>query len=883
MNIHFTIRYRTYYGQELFVEAVGAANNSGEMPERFSLEFLDGEHWHGVVDLPHDTTYFRYKYVVRQNDGHFIEEADTGRSVSPRGKEMHVFDQWVDAGDTRNFYYSNIFQQVLLRPPNQPKTLPQQFTHEFKVRAPLLKKHEVLCMIGSTQTFGHWQTGHPLLMQREQDYFIARISLKSSDWPLAYKYGVYNLLNKKFQYFEQGANRHFFHIEENRQYVIHDGYARFQHVWKGAGIAVPVFSLRSKNGFGTGEFTDIPLLIDWAKKTGIQLIQLLPVNDTITNNTWADSYPYAAISAIALHPLYINLKQVAGREHAPVLRKLSAHKRKLNALGEVNYPKVIQLKLAALRELFELQQGKLKADGDFKQFVTQNDDWLRPYAIFSTLRDQFNTPDYSKWPGHTVYTQKLADRMLKDEHTRTKIYFYYYIQYHLHRQLREATNYARQNGVAVKGDLPIGLYRFSCDVWLNPHMVHLDRQAGAPPDDFAVTGQNWGFPTYNWDHMARDGYAWWKRRLSHMNHYFDAFRIDHILGFFRIWSIPRDQTEGIMGRFDPAIPVSRQEFASRNIHFDRDRYCKPYITPQTLQEIFGSDIRRIMKTYLTLWNNRYKLKEKYNTQRKIDEIDEPENVKHGLKALCANVILFEDKHKGERQFHFRFDIANTNSIRDLDYDTKQSLYRLYDDYYYQRQDSFWKENGKKKLEPLKEYTNMLIFGEDLGLVPPVVPQVMRELRILSLEVERMPKSSDREFFHPADAPYFCVVTPSTHDMSTLREWWHEDVQKTQRFYNFMLGNYGKAPRECTPDLALQIVNQHVHSPAMWSIFQLQDLFALQEDLRVSDYRSERINDPANPNNRWQYRMPITLEKLLEYETFNQQIGSLLTKSERGPI
>src|SRR4029079_3498020 len=139
----------------------------------------------------------------------------------------------------------------------------------------------------------------------------------------------------------------------------------------------------------------------------------------------------------------------------------------------------------------------------------------------------------------------------------------------------------------LKGDIPIGIYRYGCDAWTNPSLYNMNEQAGAPPDDFAVKGQNWGFPTYNWSKMKENNFSWWRRRFDQMSNYFDAFRIDHILGFFRIWSIPENEVQGIMGRFIPALAVHVNEFGENGIWFDHYRYCKPYITDEVLNEIFG--------------------------------------------------------------------------------------------------------------------------------------------------------------------------------------------------------------------------------------------------------------------------------------------------------
>jgi 4-alpha-glucanotransferase len=470
--------------------------------------------------------------------------------------------------------------------------------------------------------------------------------------------------------------------------------------------------------------------------------------------------------------------------------------------------------------------------------------------------------------------------------------------------LKAASDYARAQGVILKGDIPIGVSRCGADVWQEPELYHLDKQAGAPPDAFGIKGQNWSFPTYNWPRMKQDGFAWWKRRFEQMGRYFDAFRIDHILGFFRIWSIPLDAVEGILGHFEPAIPVSEGEFLSRGIQFDRDRFLKPFITEEVLAEVFGSlaagigaNLPNIIETIRNSFldahpSGHYALKPKFATQRQVEaffQAQEETGINHalrdGLYDLVSNVILLEAKEwsgapKGSEQFHFRFAVESTSSFKYLNADTKSRLHELYIDYFFRRQEEFWKREAMQKLPELKRATRMLVCGEDLGLVPACVPDVMRQLGVLSLEVQRMPKRMYQEFFRPSEAPYLSVVTPSTHDMSTIRGWWQEDRQVIQRFYNQELGRAGAAPQICEAWINQAIVLQHLSSPAMWSIFQLQDLLGMDEKLRREKPEDERINVPANPKNYWHYRMHLTLEQLLDAAGFNDQLNQALQQTKR---
>jgi 4-alpha-glucanotransferase len=647
--------------------------------------------------------------------------------------------------------------------------------------------------------------------------------------------------------------------------------------------------LRSKNGFGVGEFADLKLLVDWAKNTGLKLIQLLPVNDTTATHTFTDSYPYASISAFALHPMYINLQKVAGKKHSSKIASLKKKQKQLNELPELNYTEVTKYKNEVLEELYELDGKECFDSEEYKDFFENNKHWLVPYAVFCYLRDKNETSHFQQWKTNGVYDKNEIGKLAAK---KTKAYksvaLYYYVQFHLHLQLKEAADYASKNGVVLKGDIPIGVYRYGCDAWMAPELYHMDQQAGAPPDDFAVKGQNWGFPTYNWQKMQEDDFSWWQQRFQQMSNYFAAFRIDHILGFFRIWSIPMHAVEGGLGHFVPAIPVNIIEFSQKNIWFDYQRYCQPFITDEILSEIFGQLNEKVKSTFLIANDHdSYDLEMQFATQRQVaryfetvEPSDENAIIQQGLFDLISNVIFLEEENSQGTLFHFRIAMDNTSSFRYLDAGLKRQLKDLYINYFYQRQDDFWKKEAMHKLPYLKATTNMLICGEDLGMVPHPVPEVMKQLGILSLEIQRMPKDMRKEFFHPNDAPYLSVITPSTHDMSTIRGWWEEDRNKTQRFFNNELGQPGAAPFFCEAWINRAIILQHLYSPAMWSIFQLQDLLGMDETLRRNDPHEERINIPADPKHYWRYRMHITLEQLIKEKTFNLELQEYISNSGR---
>jgi len=893
MKISFYLRYYTVVGEELYV----TGNNKflgDNMPENaVQMRWLDNDTWTVTLDLPDDfDDEIHYKYILKDLKGVYIVDGEEDRFINLSSKKKSsysVFDTWNSAGAIWNVFFTKAFREILLPPVTKIKvSFPKKFTHIFRVKAPLLKPGEILCLCGSTTHLNSWNTEAPIIMEPKNNWFIAKVFLEENEWPASYKYGIYNVDEKRFVCFEQGENRLIRKLEEpeNSITILNDGFVNYQPaLWKGTGVSIPVFSLRTKKSFGVGEFNDLKLMIDWATQTGIKLIQVLPVNDTIATYTWRDSYPYAAISAFALHPIYSNLEKIAGKEFASIIKPLSRKQKQLNQLKKFDYEQVLKFKLTALKELFEAMKKDFVNDPGYFEFFDLNRHWLVPYAAFSYLRDKYKTPDPSKWKSNKKYNEQAIQKFVAPSQKHyNEILFFYFVQYHLYCQLKEVADYAHKKGIILKGDIPIGVSRHSCDTWIDPALYNMDQQAGAPPDNFAIKGQNWGFPTYNWEKMAEDNFSWWRRRFDSMSNYFDAFRIDHILGFFRIWSIPLESVEGVMGRFVPAIPVDISEFFQRNISFNHDRYCKPFITQSILENIFKTRTEEVKEKYLEqLSGDRYALKEFVNTQLKVVNVlkkSDDIELKQGLFDLISNVILFDAECSGEQKFHFRISLEKTSSFHWLDDHTKGALWNLYIDYFFHRQNDYWKKEGMEKLPYLKRNTNMLVCGEDLGMVPPCVPEVMGQLAILGLDIERMPKAPGKEFFHPADAQYLSVVMPSTHDMSTVREWWQENREQTQRFYNYMLGQYGEAPETCETWISKKIVLQHLYSPAMWSIFQLADLTSIDENLRVEDPAEERINVPSDPNHYWHYRMNLNIEDLIKEKNFSEELKKYITDSGR---
>ncbi|WP_158563223.1 4-alpha-glucanotransferase [Chitinophaga silvatica] len=829
------------------------------------MKWLNDDWWYAEINVPPNTIQsFSYQYFLQERaettyDGivHHYNHLDAQQ-------ELVFIDSWMDASDPRRTWISAPFTRVFFQRPQNSLQL-NNTTHIFKVQAPLLPVHQTVCIMGSDLPTGYWNTEQPLLMHYDSNgWFAAAINLNGRMSPLAYKYGIYDTATQQFIRYEEGANRILNTIATtNRQTIMHDGYLRVPITeWKGAGVSVPVFSLRSDEGFGTGEFADLPLFARWVSQRNLQLIQLLPVNDTIQTHSWLDSYPYAAISSFALHPMYIRLQDVGKLPDNHLLEKQFNRLRKwLNEKEEVDYETVVSYKLAYLRALHELENEKLQTPAYWDWFDV-NEHWLLPYAVFCALRNRYQTAKWKEWPEYQRYDATIIYNLLTaDKELGAEVNFYFYVQFHLHLQLKKAVEEVHKQGIALKGDIPIGVARWSADTWKNPEAFNLDMQAGAPPDLFAKDGQNWGFPTYNWEVMLQDDLTWWKQRLQHMSVYFDAFRLDHVLGFFRIWQIPETAIHGILGYFHPAIPISKEEILQRNIAFEEDRFCMPYITDRILEEAFGNYAGIIRDELMEpLTDGRYRLV-KYSTQKDVVASTLPDAIKSVLLNLLTDVLFIKVKHQHKNQYHPRYQLSSTNSFTALDLQTQQQLKNLYNDYFYNRQESIWQKSASTKLPLIRSATNMLISGEDLGVVPNCLPGVMKSQGLLSMMVERMPKTSNTVFSDISQASYLTVLTPSTHDMSTLRGWWEEEKYITSKYYNEVLEKTDEAPEILTAALMQEIIDRHTEAPAILRIFQLQDLLAASGSYTLQEPEKERINIPANPNHYWRYRMPVDITRL----------------------
>ena len=886
MKIFFNIQYATTFGEILRLNVVGKGK---DIEKVYSMNTYDGKSWHCEITAENGMSQMEYYYSVENGDSEVRHEWTTVSHRlelnAKRAMTYFVNDRWNDI-PYDSYLYSSAFTDCVNRRHREPaKGSDYNQTLRLIVRAPQLRSGSRLALVGEDKALGRWNPDDAISMvEHNYNEWVADINVKEmKKEETEFKFIAFN--DKGGVDWETGMNRqlHAPTINDGEVVVTELDQAFFELCdEKLAGTLIPVFSLRSKGSFGVGDFGDLKMMIDWVAETNQRVLQVLPINDTTSTHTWTDSYPYSAISIFALHPQFADFRQLPEIKDKKKAREMEALRKELNELKQIDYERVNNTKTDYLRIIFK-QEGEAVMKGeDFKMFVKENEHWLVPYAQYCHLRASFGNVDFSSWKGHEQWHEadrkKLTDPKSKEY---ADVAFYYYVQFVLDRQMRAAHEYAMARGVILKGDIPIGVDRNGCDVWHEPQYFNLNSQAGAPPDAFSINGQNWGFPTYNWQRMIDDGCEWWIRRFQNMAKYFDAYRIDHVLGFFRIWAIPTTCVHGLLGQFAPSLGMTREEIEGYGLHFQEELFTTPFIARWVVDRVFGIHADEVVEKYLDhKHDDIFALKPEYDTERKIEAVFKGKDsmddvwVRDGLYALVSDVLFVRDDNDPNK-FHPRI-TAQLNFMYEALYDSdKEKFNRLYNDYYYRRNNNFWYNEAMKKLPVLVQATRMLVCAEDLGMVPDCVAWVMDQLRILSLELQQMPKDPKVKFGILSRNPYRSVCTLSTHDMPTLRQWWDEDYERTQVYYSSMLYRGGAAPHPLPGWLARDIIANQLTCPSMLCILSLQDWFALDEKLRLPDADAERINIPANPRHYWRYRMHINIEDLIADKEYNDAIKELV--------
>ncbi|MBN2619090.1 MAG: 4-alpha-glucanotransferase [Spirochaetales bacterium] len=632
------------------------------------------------------------------------------------------------------------------------------------------------------------------------------------------------------------------------------------------GTAIPVSALRTENSCGIGEFTDLKYFGDWCKECGIDLIQLLPVNDTGT-----ESSPYSALSAFALHPIYINLFNL--KESKNYKADIDKIKKKWDGKEKVFYTDVLKAKLTLLKKIYKENQETISTNKNIISWEKKNP-WIVTYSVFSMLKDKNKDIKWQDWKKDSDPSAKEIINLY--EKNRDTVQFYSWVQFNLEKQLTEVTKYLDSIGINIKGDIPILMNVDSADVWESRDIFKVMNRAGAPPDMFAADGQNWGFPTYDWEEMEKNNFKWWKSRLKQAAKFYHAYRIDHVLGFFRIWTIPPQYKSGSMGYYSPNNFITEEELENIGISEGRLAWmCKPHVPGHELRSAVGIEANECTKYLLDQIGNEdlYLFKESIQSVTDIENcLEISESSKEMMINFYQNVALIK---VDENQYTTAWFYYNSRAFHSLSDHEKYLLNELLSNKANHSME-LWRDQGLKLLKFMKESEDMLVCAEDLGTIPDCVPEVLEQLGILGLHVTRWSKKYKEygePYMKPSEYNYLSVSTPAVHDSTTVRQWWSEFSGSNEIPNALNLEWIGSDPN---PDAVKAMYQQLLKTTSQIAMFQFQDLLALDPSMCREDMNSERINVPGTHNSEnWSYRIDFTIEQLLTKADFNTKLKELI--------
>jgi 4-alpha-glucanotransferase len=867
MKLKFSIHYNTLWGQSLHVLISYQSGDGHKRNYDMLMLTQDGEFWTLETSVmesrQHPIRAIEYHYQVEDNEGRLLrkEWEQMPRIYSFDSTKDYLFpDQWHDI-PLQSHLYTDAYATYRGLKPHEEVKIAQiplfRRTLVFRVSAPQLQEKESLGVCGNHPALGNWNPSqYQKMTYLGNAEWMLSVNAYMMMFPIEYKFVIIDDETNQLKAWEEGENRTTGEdkIEDGQVLVLYGENLRVKETtWRMAGVSVPLFSLKSEKSYGVGDFGDLKLLIDWASEVGMHAIQLLPLNDTTHSHDWGDSNPYNIISAFALHPHYLDLESMGELKDKKKVLNYQRQRRELNAYDYSDYPAVDRVKKAYVDDLF-LQEGKtILASESFKNYFNANRFWLEDYASFVS---------HENYPKEEVY----------------------YVQYCLYRQLVAAKEYAGKKGVILIGDFPIGISRNSVEVKLHPDYFNLDQQMGTPPDKENPYGQNWQFPTLRWENP--EVVTWMNSRMKYMEQFFDAVRIDHIVGYFRIWEIPENAVFSVLGHFSPALPMNAEEINQFGLSFREELYTKPFLNEKIIENLFGLHANYVKEHFLEKQSyGIYRMKSEFDTQQKVQAYfkgkgdENSQWIRDGLYRVLENVLFLEDSYQ-KGMYHPRFEAFKASVYDVLSSEEKNGFMSIYNNYYSQRHDNYWTHIAKMRFSQMLENTRLLVVGEDLGLLPSCVSNVMDELRMLPLEIQSLPKSSQLEFAHLEANPYRSVCMLSTHDLPSLRLWWEENSGRTQRYYVSMLQKEGRAPQHLSPQLAEEIVARTLYSPSLLCLLSIQDWLSIDLELRSKDIYSERINTPYDAMNRWQYRMNIRIEELMKSSQYNHKIKLMINRSRR---
>lgn len=907
-KIKIEVEYITHSkDQSVFINLSSNKKLRSDLNEPVKMKSNDGHHWALNIEIPTSKLdEIDYGFTVRSKHEFVDEEKGHGQYSHHLpfrcAGQISVKSLWhSDKG--KNYFYSSAFADIINPFSPSPASIEKVRDADLVLAFTDFQPHrgDRLFLCGNTAGTGNWVPASG----------VRGVEMSTASWafPLSYTDVPRQGLKYKFVIID-GKGNITWETGENHILRLEPGPAGKtlidvatpelpQDLMKTAGVVVPLFSLRSQSDWGIGDFGSLMKFIDWAADAGLHVVQLLPVNDTTREGNWHDSYPYNPISTFALHPIYMDFDAIPSLKSKTSLRLLEQRRENVNALPLIDYDEVYDLKDKYLQIWFHENKHDILRSTRYKQFKRDNAQWLVPYSFFRYLQKQFGTANFRHWPQFREFDGVELQRWAIANNKTDEIEFFGVVQFLLDKQFANVRDYARKKGVVIKGDIPIGVSRDSVSAWVLPKYLNSDEQAGAPPDMFSQRGQNWGFPTYNWPAILSDGAQWWQQRLRHMARYFDAYRIDHVLGFFRIWEIPIQHIYGTLGHFNPALPLSESELKIMGFTDPPATYCRPRFTEGEMKLHFG-ELLPVAKEYFFRFESdgHWTLQPRYAaSQRLMDarlrEMGFSGDQRELFLNTYTNILFIPDSEEGK--YHLNILGRQSREYKHLVLHNAVAYDRIYQYFFYERHDKFWADQAYIRLPKLTCATRMLACAEDLGMIPSCVHPVLKDLNILTLEIQTMPKEPGRQFSDLSKNPLYSVDTISTHDMPPLRLWWKQNPEAAAAFVRDVLHedppaaassssdadvlpqNRGKQSDEAgslSPSMAGRILALHMRSSSLLSIISLQDWLSVSPALRSNNLEAEQINHPEIPHHYWRWRMPCTIEKMAADPSFTAQVRSL---------
>lgn len=955
LTVRFRVKCHTSFGEELFI--VGDCKELGNWQTKCAQQLFyeaDSDSWVGDICFPltSSTRTIQYKYFKSNDTQEAQWEPEENHIIhldsvaSPAFVEISDTFRWNDP--ILNTFTRSAFTEVITKrtnpvaPPriSPNKVNPGEVSVNFSVMCPYVKRNQTLCIVGSCPELGEWNPEKALLLA-DLDFplWTGAATFKRSSFPFEYKYIIRDQESETHEVHEiesvedeekdthyiwencenrtcKGVTGEFVDASFPATIIVSDWYiSPNANLFRGMGIHCPLFSVRTSESCGVGQYSDIRRLVDLCKLIGSSMIELLPLNDTTASpNSYQirNSSPYNIISCFALNPIYINLLEIIPSLPSDIFNDIASHKFQFEQRREVDYGDVYRFKMNILHKIYDI--SKELRSTDYDDFCAFNEEWLNPYSLFCVLCDEQGTSEFWKWNLKVRHiTTEEINRISREKEDETK--FIKWVQFIADRQLRASAEYASSSGIVLKVDVPFGVQRNSCDCWCNERLFKLDFQEGSAPSQEEPEGGNYGYAAYNWKAMKTDNFSWWRLRMKRLSDLFQSVHIDHVEDFFRAYLIHHcdfssifdsvSTFEKVMGHFSPSNCITKEELDQKGL-WDIERYVRPYVRLHILREKFGSEADSVANNFFVPRridgnDDFYDFKDSCNTPEKLEsilnrtipDVSKRNHYRTCLLQLLSNVILIRSSCPNhENSFYFRSNVTiehveengsvfPSTSFNELDNHQKQQILELYNEYLFGRQSELWLREGVPKLEMLDKSSKMLLFGDFSADYGDLFERESECKSIIQLQNSLHGNKKNKTYESASSFAYLSQCQPSHPAASSIRAWWEENKNSAFNFWRDELKqNPEKFNQYCVCDILSKVIEYNLNSQSMWCVLLLQDVVNTFDCLRREYPNEERIFKVNQSRNGNLYRFPWSLEELINYNDWTNYVRNLVQKAKR---